>query len=187
MQMEDPPEAGQCRRDQVTFPIDISARVSDELSLILESAVNDPDADAAPTLGSVRRALADGMFGELFAEGRLHFDDAQSVFAELEALIERYGEDAPAVDFVGVKASDDLSVVIEAVTDTAPDTVAEDVAPKPITLGEVRQAMLDGLVARLVGEGAIDPDEDETLLAEIDTLIEHFGADAPAENFLRYE
>jgi hypothetical protein len=44
-----------------------------------------------------------------------------------------------------------------------------------------------GLVARLVGEGAIDPDEDETLLGEIEGLIRHFGEGALAEEFMRLE
>jgi hypothetical protein len=59
--------------------------------------------------------------------------------------------------------------------------------PQRPTLGAVRDAMLHGLVARLVGEGAIDPDEDETLLGEIEDLIGHHGQDALAEDLLRYE
>lgn len=40
---------------------------------------------------------------------------------------------------------------------------------------------------RLVGEGVLEEDEDDTLLAEIDALIEQFGADALAEDLIRYE
>jgi hypothetical protein len=39
----------------------------------------------------------------------------------------------------------------------------------------------------MVGEGAIDPEEEETLLAEIDNLIGRFGPDALAEPLMRYE
>lgn len=42
--------------------------------------------------------------------------------------------------------------------------------PQRPALGAVRAAMTRGVVARPVGEGAIDPDEDETLLGEIGHL-----------------
>jgi hypothetical protein len=47
--------------------------------------------------------------------------------------------------------------------------------------------MLEGLTARLAGDGAIDTDADETLLAEIDELIRRYGAHAVAEHFIRFE
>ncbi|MCL4470031.1 MAG: hypothetical protein ACYC05_11900 [Sulfuricella sp.] len=158
--------------------IDIASRVSEELSQILESAVNDPDIDESPTLGSVRKIIAESQAGESFEADRLHFDQSQSLLEEIGGLIEQCGDDAPAIDFVTVKASEDLSCVIEAIMNTG---------ASPPTLEVVRNALLQGLVARLVGEGAIDPDEDETLQEEIETLIVHYGKDAAAENFLRYE
>jgi hypothetical protein len=47
--------------------------------------------------------------------------------------------------------------------------------------------MTTGLLPRLVGEGVLDDDEDDFLLAEIESLIEHYGANALAEEFLCYE
>jgi len=47
--------------------------------------------------------------------------------------------------------------------------------------------MVESLTARLAGDGAIDPDEDDTLLAEIDELIRRHGAHAVAEHFIRFE
>jgi hypothetical protein len=48
--------------------------------------------------------------------------------------------------------------------------------------------MLGGLTARLIGDGAIEADEDDgVLLAEIDGLIQRFGKDALAETFVRFE
>jgi hypothetical protein len=44
--------------------------------------------------------------------------------------------------------------------------------------------MNNGLVAELVSTGDIDPDEDETLLAEIQRLIKRHGDDSPAEDLL---
>ena len=47
--------------------------------------------------------------------------------------------------------------------------------------------MVGGLTARLMGEGVIEADDEQILLAEIDRLIEHHGEDAVAETFIRYE
>jgi hypothetical protein len=47
--------------------------------------------------------------------------------------------------------------------------------------------MVDGLAARLVGDGVLEDDEADMLMPEIDSLIEHYGPDATAEDFLRYE
>jgi hypothetical protein len=159
---------------------DIASRVSPELSAIIERLVNDPDLEESITLGDLRSKVAEGLLGELQGVDHLHFESDQTVLAEIDALIEQYGAEAPAVDFVTVKASEPLSRVIEAMMSDAN-------TPQRPTLGAVRQAMLHGLVARLVGEGAIDADEDETLLDEIEDLIERFGEAALAEGLMRYE
>lgn len=159
--------------------IDIASSVSDELSRILEAAVNDPDADEASTLCSVRDIVSRTANGEGFEADHLHFDQNRSLLEEIDDLIEQFGNDAPAIDFVTVKASECLTRIISALLDTGAST--------PPTLGLVREAMLHGLVARLVGDGIIDPDEDGTLQEEIETLISRYGQDTVAENFLRYE
>lgn len=160
--------------------IEVEQRVSQELSAVIEAISGDPDSDAVVTLGVVRdrirQTLAD------FAEAeRIHlFGDEEMLCAELDALIEEYGEDVLAIQLASVKASDDLSTLIEALMD---DTDA-DVA---LTLGAVRQAMADGIVAGLAGDGLIEPDEEQMLRAEIDGLIERLGEDELAENVLRFE
>jgi hypothetical protein len=159
--------------------IDIASNVSDELSQILEAAANDPDAEEAPTLGSVREIVSKMTASEQFEADRLHFDQNRSLLDEIDDLIEQFGEDAPAIDFVTVKASESLTRIILALMDTGAIT--------PPTLGVVHDAMLRGLVASLVGDGIIDPDEDETLFAEIETLIARYGRNAAAEEFMRYE
>lgn len=159
--------------------IDIANSVSDELSQILEAAINDPDADETPTLGWVRRIVSKTTDGEQYQADHLHFDQNRSLLEEVDDLIEQFGDDAPAIDFVTVKASENLTRIISALMDTGAST--------PPTLYTVREAMLHGLVARLVGDGIIDPDEDETLQEEIETLISHYGQDTVAENFLRYD
>lgn len=160
--------------------IEANERVSRELSAVIEAISGDPNIDEPVTLGFVRDRIRKALAG--FAEAELihRFGDEETLCTEADALIEEYGEDVLAIDLATVKASEDLSIVIEAVVDNAD----EDVAP---TLRTVRQALDDGLVARLVGEGQIEPDEEQTLLAEIDALIERLGEDALAESLLRFE
>ncbi|MEW5782122.1 MAG: hypothetical protein ACOY6N_08350 [Pseudomonadota bacterium] len=155
-------------------------RVSKELSMVIEAIANDPDYAAPVTLGAVRDRLRHTLAGEASAE-RVHgFGDEEMLSAEIEALIDEYGEDALATELVNVKASEALSTVIE----TLLDETDEDVVP---TLGEVRRAMQEGLVARLVGAGMLEAEDEQVLDAEIEALIERLGEDEPAENVLRYE
>lgn len=162
-------------------PIDAATNVSPELSSLIEIRANDPDADQPVTLASIRLFLA----RELPAETREtehmhHFDMSDSLTDELDALIDQFGEEAEAADFVRTKASEPLSRLIEAVLD-------DDNRENPPTLDAVREAILAGLPNRLVGEGVLEDDEDDNLLSEVESLIDCFGADALAEDFLRYE
>lgn len=160
--------------------IEAEGRVSRELSAVIEAMSDDPDLEEPVTLGFVRHRIGKALAGSV-EEERIHrFGNEETLYAEVEALIEEYGDDVLAIDLASVKASEDLSIIIETVLD---DT-DEEIAP---TLGTVRQAMASGLVARLAGDGLIEPDEEQTLLAEIDTLIERSGEDAVAENVLRFE
>jgi len=162
-------------------PIDVASRVSPRLSALLGSRVNNPECEQPVTLMAVRRFLAHLLPDDFKEAERLHhFDVDVSMLDELDALIEEFGKTALAVDFVQVNASEPLSRVIESV-------VNDENRENPPTLDVVRDALLAGLGASLVGNGVLDEDEDDTLLAEIDALIEHFGADALAEEFLRYE
>lgn len=162
-------------------PIDVATRVSPDLSALIESRVNDPDAEQPATLATVR-AFAAGLLPVAFAETeRLHhFDVSESLLDELDALIEEFGEDALAIDFVRNVASESLSRVIDAV-------VNDENRENPPTLEAVREAIAAGLPASLVGDGVLEEDEDDALLAEIEALIDRHGADALAEEFLRYE
>jgi hypothetical protein len=159
--------------------LDPAQRVSPELSEILESRANFTEALDLVTLGSVRAALAQGRAGQAYDADRLHPDTVRTLLTELDELIDEYGGEAPAADFVAATASEGLSRVLEAVID--------DQFPKPPNLGSVQAAIQSGLLARLVGEGAIEPDEDATLPAELEELIHRYGPNTPAEYFLHYE
>lgn len=162
-------------------PIDISTRVSPELSTLIESIIDKLETDEPVTLTEVRSFIQNDLPVELSeAEGMHHFDVDESVVDELDMLIDGFGESAPAVDFIHAFASEPLSRVIE--------TVANDEnRENPATLRDVRHALVGGLSARMVGEGVLDEEEDDALMPEIDALIQRYGPEAVAEDFLRYE
>lgn len=163
----------------IRLPIDVASRVSPELSTIIEALANDSDREEPPTLDEVRAVVEKGDVAAVEIE-RMHPQDKNSVLAEIGGLIEEFGADMLASDFVISKASEGLSRVIE--------TVMNDTSlHRRPTLAMVRAAMTGGLTAQLVGDGALAPDEDGTLLGEIEALIAHFGNDAMAEEFVCFE
>lgn len=162
-------------------PIDISSRVSPELSGLIETIINRLETDEPVTLEAVRTFIEDDYPAELDeAEHMHHFDSVESLVDELDDLIEQFGESAAAADFVYAFASEQLSRVIE-------EIVSDESRDNPPTLATIREAMENGQVSRMVGEGSLEEDEDDVLMPELDNLISRFGADAPAEDFLRYE
>ncbi len=162
-------------------PIDVSVRVSPRLSALLSSRANNPESDQPVTLAGVRRFLSDLLPDDFNEAERLHhFDVDISILDELDALIEEFDGDALAIDFVQARASEPLSRAIDVV-------VGDENRENPPTLGTIRSAILDGLGARLVGDGELEDDEDDMLLPEIDALIERYGEDTLAEELLRYE
>ena len=162
-------------------PIDIASHVSSELSGLIETLINQLDSDEPVTLASVRsfikHELPDGIYED---EHLHHFDIDESVIDELDELIEQFGESAAAVDFIYAFASEALSRVIE-------EVMSDENREIPPTLADAQEAILDGLGGRMVGEGILEDDEDDVLMPEIESLIDRHGADALAEEFLRYE
>ncbi len=162
-------------------PIDIASRVSPELSGLILSIIDQLDTDEPITLSAVRSFITNELPAEIDeSEEMHHFDIDESLIDELDVLIDQFGESAVAVDFVHAFASEPLTRAIEAVMD---DQEPEN----PVTLSEVRDAIVGGLTSRLIGDGVLEEDEADMLMREIESLIENYGPDATAENFLRYE
>ena len=162
-------------------PIDIASRVSTELSGLIETIINQLDTDEPVTLASIRSFIAHDLPAEIDESEHLHyFDTVESMIDELDELIEQFGESAAAVDFVYAFASEQLSRVIE-------EVVSDESRDNPPTLATIKEAIENGQASRMVGEGALEEDEADVLMPEIDNLIDRFGADALAEDFLRYE
>jgi len=153
----------------VKLPINGDRRASEELSQALETILSDTDEEEVLTLGQARDKLSEMLAEEAREAGR-GGDSGQSIYAELLALVEQYGEDMPARDFIAMKASQNLSEVIEELLNHTDET--------GVTIGLVRDA---------VKEAIIDPDAEHALLAELDALIDRYGEDALAEDLLFVE
>src|SRR5687768_16375328 len=150
--------------------IDIATRVSPNLSALIESCVNDPDAEQPVTLTAVRAFIGGLLPPSLNEAERLHHVDIDaSLLDELDALIEEFGENTLAIDFAQTMASEPLSRVID-------EMINDENRENPPTLEAVREAIASGLPARLVGDGILEDDEDDGLLGEIESLIRRYGA-----------
>ena len=162
-------------------PIDVASRVSPNLSALIENRVNSSEPGQDITLGTIHDFVT-GLLTEAFTETEQlhHFDINESLLDELNALIEEFGDSALAIDFIQENVSEPLSRVIDAVLNNKGQA-------NPPTLETVKNAMISGLSASLVGEGVLDEDEDDFLLAEIEALINRHGPDALAEEFICYE
>lgn len=162
-------------------PIDIATRVSPELSELIESIIDQLESDEPVTLAAVRSFIAKDLPAEIDeSEEMHHFDVDESIVDELDELIEQFGESASAEDFISVFASEALSRAIE-------EVINDENRENPATLEDVREALIAGLGSRLIGDGVLEDDEADELMPELEDLIDLYGDDAPAEEFLRYE
>ncbi len=158
-------------------PLGVS--ISQELARLISDRVNDPEIEEPVTLASIRRFVSSVLpEGYDESESMHHMDDGASLIDEIDALIDQFGSEANAADFLEDEASEALSRLIQATMESSEN---------PPTLHDVREAVFSGLVAKLVAQGALEEDEDETLLQEIEDLSARFGEGALAERFLRYE
>jgi hypothetical protein len=139
------------------------------------------DTDEPITLAAIRSFITHDLPAEIDeTEHMHHFDIDESLIDELDALVDQFGESAAAVDFVYAFASEALSRAIE-------EVMNDENRENPATLAAVKEALDGGLSSRLIGDGVLEEDEADMLMPELESLIERFGPDATAEDFLRYE
>ena len=163
----------------MTIPIDPDSQVSAELSEVMGSLLSNPEVPEPVTLGTVRAVIAHSLQREELEEAaRIGLEE--TLLAELEQLIDAYGEDALVGDFISTSASDALSEFIEAVLERSDEDVE-------VVLGDVRDAVDQGLLAELEGAGLLESDDVQALVVELDALIDRYGVDMPAEALLRMD
>lgn len=158
----------------MTIPEDVFENTSDEMSAVIASVLDDDELDQPATLASVREAILAQVKTVTIPLNRFSSDEWQGLRDEIDALIEEYDADALAVRFLRPWASEALQRLIEAGLDGLGD----------VTLGDLFEAMETGLLAQLIGQGEIDDDEAQTVIAELQNLIDRHGADALVEDFL---
>jgi hypothetical protein len=167
--------------NMIRNPADVATRVSPELSELIVSIIDQQDSGEPLTLGAVRAFITHDYTDEDDeTEDMHHFDVEESVVDELDELIEQFGESASAEDFISVFASEALSCAIE-------EVINDENRENPATLEAVKEALNGGLAGRLIGDGVLEEDEADMLMPELEDLIDLYGEDAPAEDFLRYE
>ncbi|NCF27919.1 MAG: hypothetical protein GWP69_11105 [Gammaproteobacteria bacterium] len=75
-------------------------RASEDLSAVIEALLDSEDHDYPPTLSGVRDAMRQGLLANQAGHGQLDIDDEQSLFDEIDALIERHGMGALAEELL---------------------------------------------------------------------------------------
>jgi hypothetical protein len=153
---------------------DIFENLSEELSTVIGALLNDEAVSQPATLADVREAVLAEVKTTTIPLNRFSSDRIQQLRDEVDALIDEYGDDALAVRFFKPWASAALQRLIDA----ARDEVGE------LTLSGVLEATQRGLLADLIAEGEIADDEAQTVIAELQALINQHGTDALAEDFI---
>ena len=158
----------------MSIPEDVFENTSDGLSALIADVLDDEELAQPATLASVREAVLAEVKTVTVPLNRFSSDQSQELRDEIDALIDEYGADALAVRFMRPWVSDSLGRLIEAGLD-------EIGTP---SLSEIFDAAERGLLAHLIGQGEIEDDEAQTVIAELRHLIERHGEEALAEDFL---
>lgn len=160
---------------------DLAERVSPALARIARRVLEDPGRDADATLGMAQQAVSRGLLERMVRAGDLDAHESDAVAAELDDLAATFGSDIPLVHLQRGRAPETLSTVIQAV-------LARDDDPEtPVTLRDVREAIDRGLLPELVGDGAIDPDDEDSVPDQLEDLVRAHGDLALAEELLGAE
>jgi hypothetical protein len=162
-------------KQAMDIPTDVFENTSEGLSAVIATVLDSEDFAQPATLVEVREAILAEVKTITVPLNRFSSDQWQELRDEIDALIEEYGAEALAVRFLKPWASMALQRLIEAGHDELGQA----------TLGGLFVATESGLLANLVGQGEIDDDEAQTVIAELKSLIDRHGGDALAEGFIR--
>lgn len=160
----------------MTFATDVYENTSEAMSTVIETVLEDEEIAQPATLADVREEVLKGVDTATIPLNRFSDDKIQELRDEIDFMIDEYGQDALAVSFLKPRASQALTELIEA----GMDKLGEP------TLAQLFNELESGLLANLIGKGELDDDEAQTITAELQALIEKHGADAIAEDFVRY-
>ena len=78
----------------------IRPRASETLSNVIENCIDHDSAAEPPTLGQVRQTLHNGLVAELIGIGEIEDDEEQTLYDEIDRLIDLHGDSAPAEEFL---------------------------------------------------------------------------------------
>ncbi|MDZ7749225.1 MAG: hypothetical protein U5K43_10645 [Halofilum sp. (in: g-proteobacteria)] len=163
------------------MPTDLAERVSPALAQVARRVLEDPGRDADATLAMAQQAVSGGLLERMVRAGDLDAHESDAVAAELDDLVAAFGADIALVHLLRYRAREPLSTVIQ-------HLLARDDDPEtPVTLRDVRAAIDGGLLAELVGEGVIDPDDDDAVAGQLDDLVRAHGEEALAEELTAAE
>ena len=159
----------------MTTPSDVFENLSEEMSTVIGTLLDDESVRQPATLAEVREAVLAEIKTTTIPLNRFSSDRTQQLRDEVDALIDEFGDDALAVRFFKPWADAPLQRLIEAVRDDVGEA----------TLGNVLEAAQRGLLASLIAEGEIADDETQTVIAELQAMISQHGAEVLAEDFIR--
>lgn len=160
----------------MTLATDVYENTSVALSAVIEKVLNDEEIAQPASLASVREEVLKGVKTVTIPLNRFSDDQMQELRDEIDYLIEEYGKDAAAVRFLKPRASQALTQLIDAGIDKLGEP----------SLAQLFDELENGLLANLIGKGELDDDEAQTVTAELQALIDKYGPEAIAEEFVRY-
>lgn len=159
----------------MTQMFDVYEETSEALSAVIQKVLNDRRITQPATLASVRNEIRKGIKTETIPLNRFADDQVQELRDEIEYLIEQHGDDSLAEHFMKPRASQALTALIDACVDSFGET----------SLAQVFEEMERGLLAQLIAQGELDVDDEQTVIAELQSMIDHHGPDAIAEELAR--
>ncbi len=154
---------------------DVYEQTSEALSAVIHKVLDDRRIGQPATLAQVRKEIMKGIKTATAPLNRFSNDKLEELRDEIDYLIEQHDEDSLAVYFMKPRASQALTVLIDACVDNLGEP----------SLAQLLDEMENGLLRELTAHGEIDVDDEQNVIAELQALIDEHGPDAIAEEFAR--